>query len=240
MYDNTTVQYGGTAFTLTKNTGRPLEETELIESAFKELHADMYVWGEKKLEESIKTGYIEYALGFKLHLPHYPEFKIAHEKIGKFLKSDWKLYSAGKKEFKAKEAADLLNEDYLIVNDAAYRFYKNNKGHVSKYFKLKSQYMRLCLNAPSQGTSAHQTKAAACLLFEDIETRGLIDKVLIVNIIHDEFNLETIYPLDHPITLEYTEKVGRFMREAGDQLLINNVVFMSADGKAATNWYDAK
>lgn len=200
----------------------------------------MYVWGEKKLEESIKTGYIEYAEGFKLQLPFYPEFKKAHDRIGKMLKSDWKLYSEGKKEFKAKEAADLLNEPFTIINQAAYRFYKDNKGHVSKYFKLKSQYMRLCLNSPSQGTSSHQTKLAACLLFEDIEKRDLIDKVLLVNIIHDEFNLETIYPLDHPITLEYTEKIGKFMVEAGNHYLTHDIIQMSAEGKADTNWYAAK
>lgn len=229
-------QFGGTGYTLAMNMGIPVAKGMEIEAAFKELHEGLYTYGEEKLEEAIKLGYIESTMGFKLQLPNFEEFKTFHQKLQIFTKSDWKLYKEGKGEYKAHMAANDKNEPYTIQNHGAYIFYKNNKNLVSKYFRLKSKYMRLCLNAPTQTTAAHMTKLAACELFEYIESRGHLDLVKIPNIIHDEFNLEVIEELGE----EYKEKLGYFMRKAGNKLLTSGLVEIQADGNIGKNWYESK
>lgn len=55
-------------------------------------------------------------------------------------------------------------------------FINQKKSDVSKFFKLKSQYYRLVLNNPTQTTAAHQTKKAACDLFDFIKQNNHLGK----------------------------------------------------------------
>lgn len=225
-------QFGGGGYTLAMDEGIPVEEGMRIEKLYKSLHTGIYQYGEKKIIEAIKLGYIESTMGFKLHLPYFSDFQTLHKTITNFSKTNWTNYSEGKKEFKNLEA----NKKHIIQNTDSYKFYIDNKGLVSKYFKLKSKYFRLCLNNPTQTTASHQTKMAAAMLFEYIKKQNHLGRAKICIIPHDEFVME----VENSLVDEYKEKLGYFMRTAGDMFIDNPIIKMEADANSADNWYDAK
>lgn len=151
--------YGGTAFTIHKNEGIPLEEATKIEKAYKELHPGIISFGENKLLEAINTGYIQYWGGFRLHLPNFSEFKKTHEWIKSRRTYWWTWYKEGKIEYKCKKKYEKENKEkqiknfppYKIKSQVSFDLYRLNVKKVSDYFKLKSNYLRLCLNAPQDG-----------------------------------------------------------------------------------------
>lgn len=71
---------------------------------------------------------------------------------------------------------------------------------IKKHFKAASKYDRLALNIPTQGGGAVVIKDAAIQLFNWIVDNNYFNKILIVNITHDEINsecpkeLESTYP----------------------------------------------
>jgi DNA polymerase-1 len=228
--------YGGNAFTLHQNEGIPMQRAQEIENAFKELHSGLYDTGDIKLKESVKTGYIESAMGFKLHLPYFEEYRESERKVSSITKEDWQLYKQGKLEHKAQFKAIEDKKQYKVVNQQAYNFYANNKSKISKFFKLKSQYMRLCLNNPVQATSAHQTKLAVINLFKYIRENNHQGLALICIVPHDEIVMEV-----HDSLCDiYKEKLGQFMVDSGNEFLTNPLLKMSADANVGANWYEAK
>lgn len=229
-------QFGGTGYTLALNENLPLAEGMRIEGLFKELHSGIYAYGDRKIKEAIKFGYIESTMGFKLHLPMFSIFKELEEKVAAISREQWQLYREGKIDYKAEWAAKEKKEKYIIKNQRAYEFYKVNKSMISKFFKLKSQYYRLVLNNPTQTTAAHQTKRAACLLFDYIKERGHLGRARICIIPHDEFVME----VEDELCDEYQEKLGYFMRKAGDQFINNPVIRMGAEANVGESWYEAK
>lgn len=228
--------YGGNAFTLHQNEGIPMEKAQEIENAFKELHSGLYETGTNTLKQAIKVGYIESAMGFKLHLPYFEEYRESERKVSSITKEDWQLYKQGKLEYKAQFKAIEAKKEYKIVNKQAYDFYTNNKSKISKFFKLKSQYMRLCLNNPVQATSAHQTKLAVINLFKYIRNNNHLNKALICIVPHDEIVME----VEDSLTSTYKEKLGQIMIESGNRFLTNPLLKMGADANIGSNWYSAK
>ena len=228
--------YGGNSFTLHQNEGIPLERAQEIENSFKELHSGLYETGNQKLKEASKLGYIESAMGFKLHLPYFTEYKELESKIQAITKDDWDLYKVGKKEYKAQFKAKEDKKDYTILNQKAYNYYYNNKGKISKFFKLKSQYMRLCLNNPVQATSAHQTKQATIALFNFIKENNHIGKAKIVLVVHDEIVME----VEDTLTELYKQKLGEIMVTEGNKFIKNPILTIKADANIGDNWYEAK
>lgn len=235
-------QFGGTGYTLALNENLPIEEGMRIEKLFKDLHSGVYSYGEQKLQEAIELGYIESVAGFKLHLPEFDKFTELRAKVDSFSKRDWELYREGKEESKRKEKhteklkQGLTESRYQIKNKVAYDFYQDKKSTVSQYFKIRSQYFRLALNNPTQTTAAHQTKKAACMLFEYIKQNNHLGKAKICIIPHDEFVMEvqdSLVPL-------YEVKLGEFMRKAGDYFIKNKIIKMDAEANSGSNWYEAK
>lgn len=230
-------QFGGTGYTLALNENLPVSEGMRIEGLFKKLHKGIYVYGEEKLKEAISLGYIESALGFKLHLPEYDKFKELHTTIEKMSKSDWELYREGKEQYNRQEKAKNNPEiPFVIKNKIAYDYFKKQKSTVSQYFKLRSQYFRLALNNPTQTTAAHQTKKAACLLFDYIKKHNHLGKVKICVIPHDEFVLE----VKDSLCSIYEQKIGEFMIKGGNEFIKNPLIKMSAEGNIGKNWHEAK
>ena len=236
--------YGGNGFTIAKNLNISKEEGEKISDLYDELHSGVMEWGEKVLEQAIRTGYIESADGFKLHLPFYDEFMEKHDWFESLNKDFWKSYSSGKKiyqkikEGREKEGWDeeLFMADLSILEEVDLAHYRSNRQKVSSYFKRRSEYFRLCLNNPIQGRSAFQTKRAAALLFNKIIEEGDVWDVKICNIPHDEFVLM--------VKEEKAEKWCRILEEcmvlAGNSYLTSGKVKMQAEAKTGDSWYDAK
>lgn len=228
--------YGANAYTIHINEGIPLKEAKIIEEAYKNLHAGIYEWGGKKLQEVLKLGYIESTMGFKLHLPDFKRFKELQVKVEQISKREWELYKEGKEEHKKLEKAREQKRIYEIQKKTEYDYYMKNKSLISRFFKLKAQYYRLTLNNPVQATSAHQTKLAACMLFDFIKQNNHLGLTKICIIPHDEFVLE----VKNELTELYKKKLGYFMREAGNKFINNPLIKMNADAEIGENWYSAK
>ncbi len=223
-------QYGGSAFTIHQKEGIELERAYEIENAFKLLHEGLYTWGAKEFDKAIKQGYIESADGWKLKLPRFEQFKEFKQKIESITKDQWQWYKHGKAEFKKKEEDD----KYVIINQRNVDFYASRKREVSTFFKLKSEYQRLCLNNPVQARGAHQLKYATCLMFEWIIDNNLQWKVLIPNTVHDEIILEC--------KDEYKDiakqALEESMLEGGNRYLTN--LKIKADANYGPSWGEAK
>lgn len=229
-------QFGGTGYTLALNENLPVKEGMRIEGLFKQLHSGIYEYGDKKLQEAIKLGYIESTMGFKLHLPDFEKFKELQIKVEQISKREWELYKEGKEEFQKLEKAKEQKRIYEIQKKSSFDFYSKNKSFISRFFKLKSQYYRLCLNNPTQTTAAHQTKLAACMLFDFIKQNNHLGRAKICIIPHDEFVME----VENELVELYQEKLGYFMREAGNKFINNPLIKMNADANSGENWYQAK
>jgi len=230
------MSYGGNSYTIHMNEGIPLARAIEIEQGFKELHAGLYAWGDKVFKESIETGYIESADGWKLKLPKFDIFLKYQNEVQQITKLQWQMYSAGKKECVAlqKSLEEETTEKYIIKVQENVDFYKKYKQVVSNYFKLRSEYQRLCLNNPVQARSAHQLKLATCLIFDWILEKGLINIVKICNTVHDEIILESPH--------KYTEKsklaLETAMLTGGNYYLTN--LKIKADANTGKSWGEAK
>lgn len=85
---------------------------------------------------------------------------------------------------------------------------------VKMHFQASSKYGRLARNAPSQGSSSIMTKLATIDLFNWIVDNGYFNKILLVNITHDEINTE--FPEE--LKDSYPQLVQSIMAKAGSML----------------------
>jgi len=223
-------QYGGNAYTIHMNEGTPLEEAYKIEKGFKELHSGLYTWGKQVFNNSIYTGYIESADGWKLKLPEFKKYKSLEERVKAITSNQWEVYREGKAEYKE------LKEDkkYKVKFPKSLEFYKEHKKHVSDFYKLRSEYERLCLNNPIQSRSAHQLKLSTYLLFEWIVKSGYFNIVKIDNTVHDEIICEA--PIEY--AKEVKRNLQRCMLEGGNHYLTNLTI--KADAQVGSTWELAK
>jgi DNA polymerase I-like protein with 3'-5' exonuclease and polymerase domains len=226
--------YGGNAYTIHQNGNIPYDEAVDIEKKYKELHAGIYAWGEKVLNQSIRTGYIESVDGWKLKLPKFDEFKEMKIVIDSFDEFKWSLYKDGRKEnIRIKEAKEKKTE-YIVKNKIPLEFFKKYKPIMSKYYKLRSEYSRLCLNSPIQTAGAHQIKLAGCLFFDWILSKELIWKVKICNSIYDELVTECRQDLKEIVR----QNLERCMIEGANHYL--SELKCPADANVGASWGEAK
>ena len=224
------MSYGGNAYTIHMNEGIPLKRAQEIEDGFKKLHEGLYAWGEEVYNKSVETGYIESADGWKLKLPRFDHFSALKEQVEKLSRKEWKLYSAGKDEYKKLKE----NPSYVVEDHYALHVYEKNKQEVSEFFKLKSEYQRLCLNNPVQSRGAHQLKRALVMLFNWIKKNNLINIVKIVNSVHDE------------IVLECPEHMGEITRVKLEECMVKGGNYylsnlkIKADASIGSSWGEAK
>jgi DNA polymerase I-like protein with 3'-5' exonuclease and polymerase domains len=228
------MSYGGNAFTIHMNEGIPLQRAQEIEDGFKNLHAGLYAWGEKVFQSAIKVGYIESVDGWRLRLPFYDEFIEMKAKVDAITKDDWMEYKIGKNDYKKRFDEMEKGRDYEYQFPESVAIYREKKVFVSKYFKLRSEYFRLCLNNPVQTRGAHQIKLAGCYLFDWIIENNYQWKVLMCNSVHDELVAEAIDELAEKARIA----VEQSMLKAGNHYLTNLTI--KADADIGPSWGEAK
>lgn len=226
--------YGGNSYTLHMNEGFPLSEAIEIEKAFKDLHKGVYAWGETVYQKSIKQGYIESEAGWKLKLPKFDKFLEYKTKVENISKEQWQVYKQGKLDYKKQQEEKEKGKTYTLKFPRSVEFYKENKQQVSQFFKLKSEYQRLSLNAPIQTCGSHMTKLATCLLFEWIKENNYLNKVLITNAVHDELIIECPEELKEIVT----PIVEKSMKNGGDFYLKDFTI--GATAHYGNSWESAK
>jgi DNA polymerase I-like protein with 3'-5' exonuclease and polymerase domains len=227
-------QYGGNAFTIHQKEGIPYKRAQEIEDGFKNLHAGLYEWGDKVLNVAIKRGYIESVDGWKLPLPFFDEFQELKTKVDAITRDEWQKYKIGKIDYNKQQEEKEKGRFYELQFPASVELFKEKKKFVSKYFKLRSEYLRLCLNNPVQTRGSHQIKLAGCLLFEWIVNAKMQWKVLMCNSVHDELVVECLKELEN----EVKDIVQCSMMEAGNYYLTNLII--KADANTGKSWGEAK
>jgi DNA polymerase-1 len=112
--------------------------------------------------------------------------------------------------------------------------YKKDKetysGIVKNYYTKKGSIGRNSQNYPIQGLSGSMTKLACIYLKEELIKLNLYEKIMIVNVVHDEVVVEA--------PVKYTEKakllVSKCMEKAGD--VFCKTVPMKAEGVITNYW----
>jgi DNA polymerase I-like protein with 3'-5' exonuclease and polymerase domains len=230
------MSYGGNAYTLHMNEGISMKRATEIEIGFKDLHEGLYDWGNMVFIEATHCGYIESVDGWRLKLPNYDAYLDGLKKKNEMTRHDWLLYAEGKIEFnKEKDSKEKEDEKPYVIKDvAAYDYYRFNVHRISQHFKLRSAYMRLCLNSPVQTAGSHQLKRSIAMYFEWIVATDMIGKILICNSIHDEIVVETHFELAE----NAKEVLENCMHVGGDYYLDN--LKIKADAHIGKSWYEAK
>lgn len=229
-------QFGGTGYTLHMNEGIELERAMEIEKGYKELHPGIYSYGDKKLKQALKDGYLHYWGGFKLHLGFFEEFRKRHEKISNFSPDFWKHYGEGKKEYKKQKAAKEAGKVYVVKKTASLNLYETNVSDISKYYQDRSKYYKLCLNGETQSVAAHQTKAATNKVYEYIWKKKHFGKARIALVVHDEILLEVAKEL----ALEYKVVLQEAMYNEGNKFIKHPDIKMECDAFIRDDWWKAK
>lgn len=138
---------------------------------------------------------------------------------------------------------DLKNLQKVVNTNTFWEGYRTEKDLDSSLFKdyykplyrrystAKEDIKKKALNFPVQGTASEVTKVAAYLIFQNIYNRGLLFKVFMSNIIHDELLLETSEDLVENIA----SVVESSMKKAGKLLGMERVP-LDASAKIVDWW----
>lgn len=106
----------------------------------------------------------------------------------------------------------------------------NARSIQSEYNKSKSALQRKAQNYPIQGSSADCSKLAGIILFNQLIQKDLLFKVKIVNMVHDEFNVEA----PEEIAEEISDLVVNCMKAAGIQFC--KTIPLSAESQIGDHW----
>jgi len=169
---NFALAFGGTGYTISKNLSISREEGNFVEESFFNAFKGLKGYFDEKEKETLNNGYvlIDEITGSKYFVGDFEEFKTLDN-----------YYSFDNKEFWNK---------YKSEKAAQSGWYFAEKENMSSYFRWKGQLRRFSLNYPVQGSSAAITKIAGIMFYRWIRSKGLLNKVLISNIVHDEFLVE--------------------------------------------------
>lgn len=77
-----------------------------------------------------------------------------------------------------------------VVTDPLFFQHPEARSIMAEYEKSMSEIQRKAQNYPIQGSSADISKLAGVIFFNQLKKAGLLFKVKIVNMVHDEFNIE--------------------------------------------------
>lgn len=146
------------------------------------------------------------------------------------------MYKLGKEEAKRKIAAEEKELEYEIEDQESYEVYLEWRRPMRKFFSLRGEYFRLCLNSPVQTRGAHQTKRALAELFKYIVKNDHLWKARISNSPYDEIVME----IKKELSGGYKPVLGQLMRDAGNHYLSSGLVTINADANIGDSWYSAK
>ena len=188
------INYGGTGITIAQNLSLPLNKGEEVYEAYFKAFPGLSLYFRKEKQKVLNLGYIEFneVSKRKCFIWFYEDFKRLEKTVQE-------------KGFWAKYKQEKLGNTDLFNNEL--------KPLVREYFMKKGDMERMSLNYPIQGSSADITKLAGIYAFRELKKRGLLFKVLMPNVVHDELHLEC----DKSIANEMAELLKNCMEKAGDR-----------------------
>lgn len=180
------VQFGSDGTAVAPQLGTPVEEArKLVNNLLQGMQglASFKKYSSKRVRE---LGYVEVnkETGHKIYWYDWLEWKRRQESFDNAFWEEYKLKHKG-------------------TNDEVAQM-------VKYHFKAASSWDRMALNGPTQGGGAICLKEAATELFNWIVDNGYFNKILIVNLTHDEINSE--FPKELKDT--YPSLVANIMKKA--------------------------
>lgn len=200
--------YGGQPKTAAKNLNISEKIAQDVYDAYFKAFPGIAAYFDKVKRTTWENGYILISeiTGHKYYLYGWDKWKEFEKEMKS--KDFWERYKIEKEK----------NTNSVFVNN------------VKEYFKFKSSAERNSLNYPIQGTAAVITKVAGILFFNYLEKNNLLFKVLIANIVHDEYLIES--PID------ISEKIAHIlqlsMEKAGSMFCKS--VTLKAIPKISPHW----
>ena len=163
------VQFGGGAKSISESLSISKEEAQLIEDNFYKTFTGIKSFKEKGGKFVKENGYILIckATGHKMYWKHFEEW-LEEEQSYRNDPTFWDTYRQIKQ----------TNPNHSMILGV--------RTHMERGSKIE----RLALNAPTQGSGAIIIKEAAYRLFDWILKNNYFNRVKIVNITHDEINVE--------------------------------------------------
>lgn len=161
---------------------------------------------------ALKLGYIQFNTisGRKCFIPYFDEYEKLHKEIYD-TKGFWDEYK-------------------LHKNENSPEFISYYKPIVRQYFMKRGEIERMSLNYPVQGSSADVTKLAGIYFFRYLVANNLVFKVLMPNVVHDEWIVECSEEIAPVISKELQE----CMERAGD--VFCKVVKLRAEPQITKYW----
>jgi len=117
-----------------------------------------------------------------------------------------------------------------VVNSPYFFQHPEAREIMKEYETSMSEIQRKAQNYPIQGSSADISKLAGIIFFNQLKNRKLLFLVKIVNMVHDEYNIEA--PDD--IAEEMASLLVKCMAAAGDQFC--KIIKLGAVADIGTHW----
>jgi len=206
------INYGGTGITIAQNLNITLEEGEEVYKAYFKAFPGLANYFKTEKQKALKLGYIEFndISHRKCFIPFFEEYRKLHKEIYE-TEGFWDSYKLEK------------SQDSAI-------FKHHFKPKVREYFMKRGDIERMSLNYPIQGSSADITKLAGVYFFRYLVKNDLLFKVLLPNVVHDEWIVEAPEEMAESLSIVLKE----CMEKAGD--LFCQTVKLKADPMVTYYW----
>lgn len=206
------INYGGTGMTISQNLSISMEEGEKVYQEYFKAFPGLANYFKQEKQKALSLGYIEFnpISRRKCYIPFWEDYKRLHDDIYNTV-GFWDDYKHHK------------NED-------SEEFREIYKPKVREYFMKKGDIERMSLNYPIQGSSADITKLAGIYFFRYLVENNLVFKVLMPNVVHDEWIVEAPESMADAIK----DKLQECMETAGD--VFCKVVKLKADPVITKYW----
>lgn len=206
------INYGGTGITIAQNLNISMEEGEEVYKAYFKAFPGLNNYFKKEKQQALSLGYIQFnnISNRKCFIPFFDEYQKLHKEIYE-TEGFWDQYKLEK------------SQDSTI-------FKTYFKPKVREYFMKRGDIERMSLNYPIQGTSADITKLAGIYFFRYLLEKNLLFKVLLPNVVHDEWIVES--PAD--LAEELSVVLKECMEKAGE--VFCKIIKLNADPCVTLNW----
>ena len=206
------INYGGTGITIAQNLNMSIAEGDEVYAAYFKAFPGLANYFKQEKASALKLGYVQFndISGRKCFIPFFDEYTKLHNEIYN-TEGFWEDY----KSHKASNSQRF--KDYF-------------KPMVRQYFMKKGEIERMSLNYPIQGSSADITKLAGIYFFRYLRKNNLIFKVLLPNVVHDEWIVEA----PEEMAKEISKVLQECMEKAGD--VFCKVVKLKAEPQITKYW----
>ncbi len=205
-----TVSFGGVGKTVADNLNIPLEDGDRFYKLYFEAFPGLKAHYKKSEDQAYRDGYIliDTRNKRKCFIYNHKRYKELKMEIDS---NFWDKYKRLK----------VTSDDYEFIK---------MKEKVKEFFQIKGNISRMSYNYPIQGQAAGIAKIAGIKFFNWIKSQKLVNTVLMVSFIHDQYLTEC------PIGIQelVAENLTKSMEDAG--LLYHTRVSLKASAEIDTYW----